>query len=104
MSDQLLEEVKNYLDITWDMDAGERMKLSGIVVRGENYLRGKIGDCDFEEDTPEKELLMNYVMYVRAGRLSDFVTNYMREIIALQMNRWRSRKNAESEGKRVYLL
>lgn len=98
MSDQLFEEVKTYLDITWELDAGEKKKLSGIINRGENYLHGKIGECDFESDTTEKELLMNYVMYVRAGRLSDFVNNYMRDIIALQINRWRKR-HAEGKGK-----
>ena len=47
MSD-LLEDVKNFLDITWDMDIRERKKLSGIVERGKAYLEGKIGFCDFE--------------------------------------------------------
>lgn len=97
MNDRLLEEVKNYLDITWEMDAGEQMKLAGIIARGEKYLEGKIGQCDFESDTQEKELLMNYVMYVRAGRLSDFINHYLSEIISLQINRWRARKHAESE-------
>lgn len=41
MSD-LLEDVKNFLDITWDMDIRERKKLSGIVEREEKRtLRAK---------------------------------------------------------------
>lgn len=40
MSD-LLEDVSNFLDITWDMDIRERKKLSGIVERGKSILRGK---------------------------------------------------------------
>ena len=51
MSD-LLEDVKNFLDITWDMDIRERKKLSGIVERGKAYLEGKIRFCDFESETP----------------------------------------------------
>lgn len=39
MSD-LLEDVKNFLDITWDMDIRECKKLSGIVERGKAYLEG----------------------------------------------------------------
>ena len=34
MSD-LLEDVSNFLDITWDMDIRERKKLSGIVRKRE---------------------------------------------------------------------
>lgn len=99
MSPQLFDDVRNYLDITWEMDAGEFEKLTGIIRRGESWLSGKIGRCDFENETAEKELLMNYVMYVRSGRLSDFVTNYQKDIIALQMKRWREIKDAETAGK-----
>lgn len=92
----LIDDVKNYLDITWEMSTGETEKLSGIIERGKTYLSGKIGECDFEQETPEKELLMNYCMYVRAGRLNDFIQNYKGEIISLQMDRWR-KKHAASE-------
>ena len=92
----LIDDVKNYLDITWEMSTGETEKLSGIIERGKTYLSGKIGECDFESETTEKELLMNYCMYVRAGKLSDFIQNYKGEIISLQMNRWR-KKHATSE-------
>ena len=53
MSD-LLEDVSNFLDITWDMDIRERKKLSGIVERGKKYLEGKIGQCDFESEARKK--------------------------------------------------
>lgn len=92
----LIDDVKNHLDITWEMSTGETKKLSGIIKRGEKYLSGKIGECDFESETQEKELLMNYCMYVRAGKLADFIENYKSEIVALQMNRWR-RKHDKSE-------
>ena len=94
----LLDEVKNYLDITWETTAGEDEKLSGIIERGKAYLSGKIGRCDFESETEEKELLMNYCMYIRSGRMSDFIRNYRAEIIALQIRRWRERKSGESKG------
>ncbi len=94
----LIDDVRNYLDITWEMDAGELQKLSGIIERGKEYLSGKIGDCDFEKETREKALLLDYCMYARAGRITDFQNNYRSEIIALQMNRWRAKQNAESTG------
>lgn len=93
--DQLLEDVKNFLDITWEMELGEKKKLSGIIKRGGAYLKGKIGECNFEEETPEKELLLNYCMYARAGQVDEFIKNYKQEIIALQISRWR-KKNAKT--------
>ena len=73
--DRLLDDVKNFLDITWEMELGERKKLSGIIERGKAYLKGKIGQCNFEEETPEKELLLNYCMYARAGQIDEFIKN-----------------------------
>lgn len=93
--DRLLDDVKNFLDITWEMELGERKKLSGIIERGKAYLKGKIGQCNFEEETPEKELLLNYCMYARAGQVDEFIKNYKQEIIALQISRWR-KKNAKT--------
>lgn len=87
--DRLLDDVKNFLDITWEMELGERKKLSGIIERGKAYLKGKIRQCNFEEETPEKELLLNYCMYARAGQVDEFIKNYKQEIIALQIHNWR---------------
>ena len=94
----LIDEVKSYLDITWEIDAGEQQKLSGMIERGMEYLQGKIGTCDFESETREKALLLDYCMYARAGRIPDFQQNYRSEIIALQMNRWRAKQNADNTG------
>ena len=42
MSD-LLEDVKNFLDITWDMDIRERKKALWYRRERKAYLEGKIG-------------------------------------------------------------
>lgn len=81
----LFEEVKNYLDITWDMTDAEKQKLEGMIKRGKTALIGKIGTCDFESDTQEKALLFAYVMYDRSGALSDFWMHYKGEILSLRM-------------------
>lgn len=91
-------DVKNYLDITWAMSIEENDKLRGMISRGMSYLRGKIGECDFEGETQEKALLLDYCMYARAGQISEFAKNYSGEIISLQINRWREKQNAEAEG------
>lgn len=83
----LLEDVKNYLDITWELTEGEEKKLHDMISRGANALEGKIGTCDFEQETQEKALLLNYVMYDRAGSLTDFWTNYKGEIISLRLRK-----------------
>ncbi len=94
----LIDQVKNYLDITWDLSDAERMKLEGMIQRGCAALEGKIGDCDFYAETQEKALLLNYVMYERSGALDEFWRNYQPEVVALQMDRWvKHAKNQESE-------
>lgn len=81
----LLEEMKNYLDMTWELTKEEEQKLQGMIERGKAGLEGKIGACDFEHDTQEKTLLFNHVMYERAGALSDFWQNYKGEITSLKL-------------------
>lgn len=81
----LLNDVKGYLDITWVLTEDETRKLSGMIVRGMKSLEDKIGTCDFMNETQEKSLLFNYVMYDRAGSLSDFWNNYKGEITSLRL-------------------
>ena len=95
---ELFESVKNYLDITWDMNTGEIERLSGIIKRGKTFLEGKIGACDFTQETQEKELLLDYCMYARAGQIDEFMKNYRQEIISLQMSRWRKKKEGETSA------
>ncbi len=82
----LLDEVKNYLDITWEDALGDQ-KLMGMVQRGMAAIKGKIGECDFFGETQEKALLFDYVMYARAGEIAAFWDNYKSEIISLQISR-----------------
>lgn len=82
----LLNDVKNYLDITWDDSLGDK-KLTGIIQRGMAAISGKIGECNFYEETQERALLFDYVMYARAGEAPQFWQNYKNEIISLQIER-----------------
>ena len=65
---KLLNEIKNYLEITWDDSLGDE-KIRGMVKRGMAAISGKIGECNFYEETQEKALLFDYVMYARAGEI-----------------------------------
>ena len=88
---ELIDEVKNYLDITYNDEETDR-KLSGIVERGKAYLDSIAGKKqDYAKEGKAKELLLDYAMYVRAGRLAEFQKNYQHELIALRI------QNAVSE-------
>lgn len=82
----LLNDIKNYLDITWDDPMGDQ-KIMGMIQRGIAAIKGKIGECNFYEETQERALLFDYVMYARAGEIPQFWENYRTDIISLQIAR-----------------
>ena len=81
---KLLEDVRNYLDITWDDPKGDE-KLIGMIKRGMASLSGVLGECDFLGDTQEKALLFQLVMYERSGERQQFWINYKSETICLRI-------------------
>ena len=83
---KLLSDIKNYLDITWDDTLGDQ-KYMGMVQRGMAAIKGTIGECNFYEETQERALLFDYVMYARAGEIPQFWANYKEEILSLQIAR-----------------
>ena len=82
----LLEDVRNYLDITWEDSAGDA-KLTGIISRGMKYIDSAAGETlDYSTEDKPRELLFEYVRYVRSGALDEFQTNYLSEILTLQQS------------------
>lgn len=91
----LLDAVRNYLDITWNDDAGDE-KLSGIVARGMKYLDSVAGESlDYMVEDKPRELLMDYCRYVRSNALDEFQQNYLHELLDLQQKREVARYVAE---------
>lgn len=87
LPDGLLNAVQNYLDITWDDEAGDT-KLSGIIARGMKYLDSTAGgELDYTAEDKPRELLMDYCRYVRSNALDEFQTNYLSELLTLQIQR-----------------
>lgn len=88
VSKELLAEIKNDIDITWEDAAGDE-KLSGCILRGMNRINDLCGtQFDYSPktgDSQAKDLLLNYVIYARAGALDDFMKNYQADINALQI-------------------
>ena len=81
----LLNAAKNYLDITWE-DADTDTKLTGILERGIAYLNRIAGvEQDYMVEGDAKALLFDYARYVRSNALDEFLTNYLPELLALQM-------------------
>ena len=83
----LLDDVKSYLDITWEDEATDR-KLAGIVAGGMDYLDDKAGErLDYTQPGYGRSLLMDYARYARDGAMDVFENNYRHLLLAMQNNR-----------------
>lgn len=79
----LLNDVKNYLNVTWE-DSELDDKLKSMIERGKASLSNSIGQgLDFENDTQAKTLLLNHVMYENSAILHEFYKDYKEEINTL---------------------
>lgn len=82
----LLAAVRNYLDITW-VDAAGDVKLSGIIARGKKYIDSVAGTAqDYSVEDKPRELLLDYCRYARSNALNEFQTNYLSELLSLQIS------------------
>lgn len=81
----LLEELKNYLDITWE-DEGTDKRLEGILNRAKNILSEFAGESLLFDETQEseKQLLFDCCRYIYNNSLEDFKVNFSAEIIQLR--------------------
>ncbi len=83
----LLEDVKNYLNITWQDDATDT-KIGGIIASGVVYLNGKYGkEADYTQNGMPRTLLFEYVRYVRDSALDVFENNYQALLLGMQNDR-----------------
>lgn len=81
----LLGDVKNYLDITWN-DEKTDSKLMGIISRGMRYIDDIVGvEQSYLEENKARELLFEYCLYARSNKLAEFETNYLHEILKFQI-------------------
>lgn len=81
----LLEDVKSYLNITWD-DNSIDQKLQGMIERGKQVIdRYGCDTYNYEQEGLPRSLLLNYVMYENSGILEEFKENYKDDLISLQI-------------------
>ena len=79
---ELLEEVKEYLHITWK---DEDNKVNGTILEAKQYLSEKVGTViDYSKDLVAKGLLKDYCRYVRNYSKEYFEKNFLNEIQNLQ--------------------
>ena len=92
MEEELLADVKNSLDITWEDEATDR-KLVGFMRAGINYLEAKAGEeLSFTQGTDAWALLLEFVRYARDGAMDVFENNYRHLILAMQNERMMGRR------------
>ena len=81
----LLEDVRNYLDITYQDEETDK-KLSGIIERGRAYLNNMAGEIqDYEAEALPRALLLDYCRYARSNALESFEENFRAELIMLRI-------------------
>ncbi len=83
----LIEELKNYLDITWKEESTDN-KLEGILKRAGVILSDYAGETLNFGDTQEneKQLLFDCCRYIYNNALEDFKTNFGVELLILRAN------------------
>lgn len=82
---ELLCDVKNYLDITFE-DEDTDKKTEAAIKAGMTKLNKVAGkELKYEEDSTERQLLRDYCRYVRANAAEEFDRNFQSDLIMLRI-------------------
>lgn len=85
---QLLRDVENYCNVTWQDDATDD-KFKNMIAAVAAYLEEKIrGPVDFEADGMPRTLLFDGVRYMRDSAFDVFESNFQALILTAQQDRW----------------
>lgn len=81
----LLEELKNYLDVTW-ADEATNNKLTGILKRAGDILSSYAGETLAFDETQagEKQLLFDCCRYIYCNAFEDFKVNFAADLVNLR--------------------
>lgn len=84
---QLLADVKNYLNITWD-DLATDERIRGLIASATAELDDYAGkELDYLSDGLPRTLMMDYVRYARDEALDVFENNYRTQLVRLRNRR-----------------
>lgn len=76
MNNTLLEEVKSFINFTWE-DQNKENRIIEFINSSQAYLNTVAGtEIDFNTDYLARELLFNRVLYMDSHALDDFGKNY----------------------------
>ena len=83
---ELREDVKNYIDITYEDEDTDR-KLLGIMRRGQAKLDAIAGsEYDYSQEGARRGLLFDYCRYAMCNQTEMFEENYQSELINLAIS------------------
>lgn len=81
----MLEDLKNYLNITWEDDDIDK-KLNNLIEESERSLNRIFGvDIDYSDNLEARELLFNRIRYAYNNALEYFETNFSKEILRISL-------------------
>lgn len=82
----LLQDVKDYLHITWQDEKTDK-NLTGMIKRGMARLKDVAGvsTLDFKEEDLPKTLLLDYCRYANSHALEMFENNFQGELLSLHL-------------------
>ena len=79
----MLQEIKDYLKITWN---DEDVTIQGIIDRGQSNLNELVGaELNFLVEGQARSLLFSYCRYDYNNAVEYFEENFQREILRLQL-------------------
>ena len=82
---QLLQDIKDYLHITWDDEKTDK-NLTGMIKRGMKKLNDIAGlNLDFTIEDSPRELLFDYVRYANSQALEVWEKNFQSELLSLHL-------------------
>lgn len=85
MPEELLQEVRGYLHITWEDEQTDK-NLIGYIKRGMARLQHIAGvPLNFTEEDLPKTLLLDYCRYANSNALEMFETNFSSELLDLHI-------------------
>lgn len=84
MDKNLLQEVKDHINITWDEEETNR-KLERMINDAISTLNWKLGaKIEYSTEGQEHNLFLNYCMYAYNNCTNEFDDNYFNEIMQLR--------------------
>ncbi|WP_238907451.1 hypothetical protein [Clostridium sp. YIM B02506] len=86
MPEGLLDDVKDYLHISWQDEKTDK-NITGYIKRGMARLQEIAGvPLDFTKEDLPKSLLLDYCRYANSQALEMFEKNFLSEIMSLHFN------------------